>query len=160
MRTFTPGYLSLERSHSHFCMAQKEGFERKIFWIDSAVSKKGFAQSAASNTGATALWTFGIGTVVGSAVDWSSGAMNDIKDSRILIELKPFESVTSSEKVLHRTKRAGEALVKIPKEIARETIHTVVDTSVRGTSEQIHLQPKGGLEEAESIPPPVPVRRV
>lgn len=91
-RTKTPGSLPLKQSQDHSCTAEHEGYERQVFKIKSGISGSGFAHSTVLNTATTGWWTFGIGTGVGWLIDLTTGAMKNLKDENIYLDMKPTGS--------------------------------------------------------------------
>ena len=88
-RTKTPGSLSLVQSKDHACSAEADGYQKEVFEIRSRPSLAGFVHSTALNTAAWGWWTFGIGTGLGWLVDLPSGAMKNLKEGNIFLEMKP-----------------------------------------------------------------------
>jgi len=96
-RTRTPGNIPLRQSKTHACMAELKGYEKQAFQIKSGISGGGFLHSTATNTAAWGWWTLGIGTGVGWLVDASSGAMKNLKEDSIYLEMKPIAPVGISD---------------------------------------------------------------
>jgi len=90
-RTKTPGSLPLLQSRTHSCTAEHEGYQKKVFKIDSGLSWAGFAHSTALNTVATGWWTMGIGTGLGWLTDAASGAMKNLKKESVYLEMDPLK---------------------------------------------------------------------
>lgn len=107
-RAETPGNIPLKQSKSHSCTAKKEGYEKKAFRIRSGTSWSGFGHSTAVNTAIWGWWTFGVGTAFGWLVDWPSGAMRNLKDDNVFVEMRPIGSTEtasladSAEKAIDR----------------------------------------------------------
>jgi len=97
-RTKTPGAMPLKQSTDHSCVAEREGYERKVFKIPSGLSWSGFAHSTALNTASTGWWTMGIGTGIGWLVDIASGSMKNIKKDSFFLEMTPVQKEARSEK--------------------------------------------------------------
>lgn len=119
-RVMTPGSLPLRQSKDHACTAQKEGYERKAFKIASGISWSGFGHSTATNSAAWGWWTLGIGTGVGWLVDLPSGAMKNIKEDTLYLEMKPV-------------------LATVPAGEAQKTAETVLGKTMAGTTEQLGI---------------------
>lgn len=90
-RTKTPGSIPLAQSRNHACSAEKEGYERQVFKIQSGTSWSGFAESTALNTAAWGWWTMGIGTGVGWLTDFASGGMRNLKGDHIYLQMEPLK---------------------------------------------------------------------
>ena len=88
-RTKTPGSIPLRQSKSHACSAELEGYERESFKIKSGLSWAGFIHSTAVNSALHGWITFGITTAVGWLIDFPSGAMNNLKEENIELDMKP-----------------------------------------------------------------------
>ena len=86
-RVNTPGFIPLRQSKSASCVAEAPGYEKKAFTINSGISWSGFGNSTALNTALWGWWTLGIGTAIGWLVDSVSGAMRNLKDENIYIEM-------------------------------------------------------------------------
>lgn len=97
-RTKTPGAMPLKQSTDHSCVAEREGYERKVFKISSGLSWSGFAHSTALNTASTGWWTMGIGTGIGWLIDLASGSMKNIKKESFFLEMTPVQKGTQREK--------------------------------------------------------------
>ncbi len=97
-RTKTPGAMPLKQSTGHSCVAEREGYERKVFKVPSGLSWSGFAHSTALNTAATGWWTMGIGTGIGWLVDFASGSMKNIKKESVFLEMAPVQNEARNEK--------------------------------------------------------------
>lgn len=85
----TPGSIPLRQSKSQSCIAKAEGYEKKTFNIRSGITWAGFGHSTATNTAIWGWWTLGIGTGIGWLIDSVSGAMRNLKEENIYIEMKP-----------------------------------------------------------------------
>jgi len=90
-RVDAPGSIPLRQSKNHSCIAQKTGYEKKVFNIRSGITWSGFGHSTATNTALWGWWTLGIGTGIGWLVDSVSGAMRNLKEENIYIEMKPLQ---------------------------------------------------------------------
>lgn len=90
-RARTPGSIPLTQSRNHSCTAEKEGYEKRVFKIRSGASWSGFAESTALNTAAWGWWTMGIGTGVGWLMDFASGAMRNVKEESIYLQMEPLK---------------------------------------------------------------------
>ncbi len=88
-QTKTPGGIALRQSANHSCTAEKPGYQREMVEIKSAASWSGFAQSFALNTAAWGWWTLGIGTGIGILVDFPSGAMKNLKQNHVELNMRP-----------------------------------------------------------------------
>lgn len=130
-RVITPGSLPLRQSKDHACIAQKEGYERKAFKIASGISWSGFGHSTATNSAAWGWWTFGIGTGVGWLVDLPSGAMKNIKEDTLYLEMKPLS-------------------VAIPGGSAEKAVDTVLGKTMDGPTGPLGV-PQGDSMEAAKI---------
>ncbi len=96
----TPGSIALRQSRDHACTAEKAGYQKEVIEVKSGTSWMGFAQSVALNTAAWGWWTLGIGTGIGMLVDFPSGAMRNLKQEHVDLDLRPVDdrnvqSVTS-----------------------------------------------------------------
>lgn len=136
-RANTPGSIPLRQSKSHSCTAELEGYEKKVFRIGSGVSWGGFGHSTAINTALWGWWTLGIGTAIGWLVDFSSGAMRNLKEEDFYLQMKPSGTTGLTEKILHKTTDVGKTLVNVPTDVVKETASAVVGTTVRGGAEQL-----------------------
>lgn len=85
----TPGIIALRQSRDHACIAEKAGYQKETIEIKSGTSWMGFAQSVALNTAAWGWWTLGIGTGIGMLVDFPSGAMKNLKQNHVELDMKP-----------------------------------------------------------------------
>lgn len=95
-RTETPGSIPLRQSKSHACTAKKEGYQKKAFRVRSGTSWSGFGHSTALNSVIWGWWTLGIGTGIGWLIDWPSGAMRNLKDDNVFLEMSPAGAASSS----------------------------------------------------------------
>jgi hypothetical protein len=138
----TPGGISLKVSKSHYCVASKPGYEDMTIRVPSGFSGSGFGASTAFNL-AWAIWTLGIGLILGWAVDGLSGAMKDFKRNNFYLEMIPAGKSTMPEKVLEKTIIVTKAAVRIPKAVVEQTAQTVVDTTVREGAEQLGFSSQG-----------------
>ena len=128
-KVVTPGSLPLRQSKEHACIAQKKGYEKKVFRIQSGLSWSGFGHSTATNSAAWGWWTLGIGTGIGWLVDLPSGAMKNLKEDSIYVEMSPLkesvaeETVTTdlSRKIVVKTTQAGETAGILPAETVQKT---------------------------------------
>lgn len=136
-RVVTPGSVPLRQSKSHSCTAEKEGYEKKVFQIRSGVSWSGFGHSTATNTGAWGWWTLGIGTGIGWLVDLPSGAMKNLKEDTIYLEMRPLQQKNVAKKVIGKTLEATKTLVTVPVDTVRATTETVIETAVAEPVRQI-----------------------
>ena len=93
-RTKTPGVLALVQSKSHSCTVEAKCYERKVFEVPSGISWSCFAHSTALNTAATGWWTMGIVTGIGWLMDLGSGAMKNLKEDHVYIEMQPVASLS------------------------------------------------------------------
>ena len=134
-RIFTPGSIPLKRSESHNCIAQQKGYESKKFTIHSRSGGRGFGASTGANF-FIGLITFGIGLAVGWLVDWPSGAMRNLQEKDIFLELKLEGETSTAKKVLKTAATVGKALITMPQNVVRQTASAVLDASV-GKSGQI-----------------------
>lgn len=114
-KVVTPGSLPLRQSKDHACTAQKAGYERKAFKIASGISWSGFGHSTATNSAAWGWWTLGIGTGVGWLVDLPSGAMKNLKEDTLYLEMKPI-------------------LAAAPENAAQKTAKTILGKTMDGTA--------------------------
>ena len=142
LRANTPGSIPLKQSKSHSCVALKEGYEKKIFRIKSGNSWNGFGHSTATNAACWGWWTLGIGIAIGWIVDAVSGAMRNLKEEDIYIEMKPDHSTQTTEKVLNKAVNLGQAIVNIPQDTVKNAASTVLDTTLHGGAESLGVQEK------------------
>ena len=84
----TPGSILLTQSRDNSCTAEKDGFEKTAFKINSKSTWRGFVHSTAVNTALWGWWTWGIGTAIGWLIDYASGSMKDLTVDRMEIDLK------------------------------------------------------------------------
>jgi hypothetical protein len=138
-RIDTPGNLPLRQSKDHACKAEAPGYESKVFTIRSGNSWAGFGNSTAINTAIWGWWTLGIGTGIGWLVDACSGAMRNLKEENIYLEMKPSGTTPTAEKVLQKTVAVGTAIIETPVNVVKNTASTVLDTTLRGGSEQMGI---------------------
>jgi hypothetical protein len=85
----TPGKIALRQSKNHVCTAEKNGYVKRTFKIQSGISSSGFGSSTATNLGAWGWYTFGVGLLIGWAVDAVSGAMKEFKTDSFYIMMEP-----------------------------------------------------------------------
>jgi len=137
-RIFTPGNLQLERSRSHSCIAQRKGFERQEFQIKARTGWKGFGASTGANF-YFGLFTLGAGLVLGWVIDWSSGAMRNLKTGHYYLEMQPEGTTGTSMHVVEKVGDVVKTAVKLPLRLASETTKTIVDTTVQTSAEEIGL---------------------
>lgn len=90
-RIKTPGSLPLRQSESHSCVAEKQGYQKKVFQVRSGNSWAGFGHSTAINTALWGWWTWGAGTIIGWLVDFPSGAMKNLKEDHFQLQLEPVK---------------------------------------------------------------------
>jgi len=90
-RVETPGSIPLRQSKSHSCTAQKAGYQKRVFEIQSSNSWAGFGNSTALNTALWGWWTWGAGTVIGWIIDLPSGAMKNLKDDHFQIQMEAIK---------------------------------------------------------------------
>ena len=147
-RVDAPGSLPLKQSKNHACIAESQGYEKKVFDIKSGMSWSGFGNSTALNTAIWGWWTFGIGTGIGWLVDACSGAMKNLKEENIYVEMKPLGTTSTSQKILEKTIEVGKAVVNTPVAVVQNTASAVLDTTLRGGAEQMGIT--GGKKAAES----------
>ncbi len=138
-QTVVPGSIPLRQSKSHSCTAVKDGYEKKAFRIQSGTSWAGFGHSTAINTALWGWWTLGIGTVVGWLIDWPSGAMRNLKEEDVYIEMKPANSDSAAEKVLDAAANVGKTLVNVPRDVLQETTSAALGTTVQGGANQLGI---------------------
>ena len=131
-RVSTPGSLPLRQSKNHSCTAQKEGYEKKVFMIRSGVSGSGFAHSTALNTAILGWWTLGIGTAIGWLVDWPSGAMKNLKEDSLYLEMKPSQPKMAAQMVTEKTEDIAKTIATIPSSIVNTSTQAVLDTMSDG----------------------------
>lgn len=141
-RVDTPGNLPLRQSKNHACKAVASGYESKVFNIDSGISWAGFGNSTAINTAIWGWWTLGIGTGIGWLVDACSGAMRNLKEESIYLEMKPEGTTPTAEKALKKTIEVGTAVVELPVNVVQNTAGAVLDTTLRGGAEQAGMTPR------------------
>lgn len=84
----TPGGIPLKVKKPHYCTASKPGYEDLTIHISSGTSAAGFGASTAFNL-VWAIWTLGIGLILGWTVDGLSGAMKDFKKNNFYLEMIP-----------------------------------------------------------------------
>jgi len=85
---YTPCSIPLRQSQTHKAQILKEGYRTEMHTIKSGVSGAGFSHSTATNFITWGWWTWGIGLVIGWGVDLASGAMKDLKEEDIYVELR------------------------------------------------------------------------
>jgi hypothetical protein len=129
-RAKTPGSIPLRQSKSHSCTAELEGYEKKIFRIQSGTSGSGFGHSTAVNTAIWGWWTLGIGTGIGWLIDWASGAMRNLKEDNLYIEMQAEGTTSASSKVLDKTVSVGKDIVNASRDTVQNTASAAVDTTV------------------------------
>lgn len=147
-RTITPGNIPLMQSKKHTCSAEKAGYEKKVFQIRSGTSWSGFGYSTAINGALWGWWTLGIGIGIGWLIDWPSGAMRNLKEENIYLEMKPEGTTSVSQKVAEKTVEIGKAIVETPVDIVKNTTTTVMDTTIAGGAGQM------GLTDGKATPAP------
>ncbi len=103
----TPGNVSLRQSKDHACTAEKEGYEKKVFRIGTGTTWAGFGYSTALNTAIWGWWTLGIGTGIGWLVDWPSGAMRNLNDTDLYLEMQPQSATSTNAAVDTATEEAA-----------------------------------------------------
>lgn len=91
-RADAPGSIPLRQSKTASCTAEAPGYEKKVFNIRSGNSWAGFGHSTAINTAIWGWWTLGIGTGIGWLVDSVSGAMRNLKEESVYLDMKPLGS--------------------------------------------------------------------
>jgi len=138
-RTMTPGAIPLRQSKNHTCFATKEGYEKKVFNIRSGTSWAGFGHSTATNGALWGWWTLGIGVGIGWLIDWPSGAMRNLKDDNIYIELRPKGSTGTAKAVLEKAMDAGKTIATMPADVVQETTGAILDTAVHDSATQMGL---------------------
>lgn len=141
-RAKTPGSIPLKQSKNHNCIAELEGYEKKIFRIRSGVSGSGFGHSTAINTAIWGWWTLGIGTGIGWLVDWASGAMRNLKEDSFYLEMEPEGSTSMSEKVFDKTVAVGKGIVNVSRDTVQNTTNAVVDTTVQAGAQMAGVDAK------------------
>lgn len=139
-RVQTPGSIPLKQSKSHSCVASAPGYDKKAFRIRSGSSWSGFGHSTATNTAIWGWWTLGIGTGIGWLIDWPSGAMRNLKEDSIYIDMKPAGTTNVA---VARAANVSKAVVSAPVEIVQTTTTAVLDPVVHGTSQEL------GIEESD-----------
>jgi len=152
-RVNAPGNLPLRQSKNHACIAEAPGYEKKVFDIKSGISWGGFGNSTAINTAIWGWWTLGIGTGIGWLIDSVSGAMRNLKEENIYLEMKPLGTTPTAEKILFKAVDVGKAVVETPINVVRNTTSTVLDTTLRGGAEQV------GIVAEEKVASPAPVSK-
>jgi hypothetical protein len=103
------------------------------------MSWSGFGHSTATNTALWGWWTFGIGTGIGWLIDACSGAMKNLKEENIYLDMKPVGTTSTAHAVMVKTVEVGKAIVTTPIEVVTNTSSTVLDTTLRGGAEQIGI---------------------
>ena len=143
-RVMTPGSLPLRQSKDHACTAQKEGYERKVFKIASGISWSGFGHSTATNSAAWGWWTLGIGTGIGWLVDLPSGAMKNLKEDSIYVEMKkiqapmPVDGVQKgAENILEKTLDGTAGQLRVSQAASTETLKIKEATQPRSQAKVI-----------------------
>lgn len=144
----TPGSIPLRQSRNHSCTAQMTGYEKKVFSIKSGVSGEGFGNSTAINTALWGWWTLGIGTVLGWLVDSVSGAMRNLKEESIYLEMKPLGTTPASERFFEKTVGVGRAVINTPVDVVKNTTSTALDTALSGGAQKMGVVE----EETENQP--------
>jgi hypothetical protein len=138
-RVNTPGNIPLRQSKNHACIAEAPGYEKKVFDIKTGISWGGFGNSTAINTAIWGWWTLGIGTVVGWLVDSASGAMRNLKEENIYLDMKPSGTTPTAEKIFFKAVDVGKAVIETPVNVVQNTASTVLDTTIRGGAEQVGI---------------------
>lgn len=151
-RVKTPGSMPLRQSKSHSCTAEMEGYEKKIFRIRSGTSWSGFGHSTALNTALWGWWTLGIGTGIGWLIDFPSGAMRNLKEDNFFIEMSPAGTSSLPGKVLDKTINIGKTLVNMPQDLAKDATGAVLDTTVRGTANQLGMAGEQAVQKETPQP--------
>ena len=146
-RVDTPGNLPLKQSRNHACKAVADGYESKVFDIKSGNSWAGFGNSTAINTAIWGWWTLGIGTGIGRLIDSISGAMRNLKEENIYLEMKPIGTTPTAKKILFKAVDVGKAVINTPIDVVQNTAGTVLDTTIRGGAEQV------GIVEEKKVEP-------
>lgn len=149
-RVDTPGSLPLRQSKSHACVAEAPGYEKKVFDIRTGISWGGFGNSTAINTAIWGWWTLGIGTGIGWLIDSVSGAMRNLKEENIYLDMKPSGTTPTAEKILFKAVDVGKAVINTPINVVQNTASTVLDTTIRGGAEQV------GIAKEEKAKPASP----
>lgn len=96
-RAVTPGSIALRQSKNHSCYAEKSGYRKEVVEIQSGTSWSGFANSFALNTAAWGWWTLGIGTGIGLLIDFPSGAMRNLKQDHVDLNMNAVHENKSNE---------------------------------------------------------------
>ncbi len=138
-RVSAPGSIPLMQSKSHACVAQAPGYEKKVFSIKSGISWAGFGHSTGTNTAIWGWWTLGIGTGIGWLIDSISGAMRNLKEEAIYLDMKPLGTTSTSERVLEKTIDVGKAVVNTPVDAVRNTASTALDTTLSGGAQKLGI---------------------
>ena len=88
---YTPCTIPLRQSKNHAITVVKEGYDTQTTILKSGFSGAGFAHSTASNLVTWGWWTWGIGLVIGWAIDACTGAMKNLKEEAIHFEMRESE---------------------------------------------------------------------
>lgn len=136
----TPGSISLKQSRNHTCHAELEGYEKKSFRVRSHVSEQGFKDSTRANADSWGWWTLGIGILVGWTVDLVSGAMRNLEHNDYHVTLHKEGTTSAGEAVIAKTVDLSRALLSAPKDIVDSTAGTVMDTTLRASSEKVGIE--------------------
>ncbi len=138
-RVDAPGSLPLRQSKNHACIAEAPGYEKKVFDIKTGISWGGFGNSTAINTALWGWWTLGIGTGIGWLIDAVSGAMRNLKEESIYLDMKPLGTTPTAEKLLFKAVDVGKAVINTPVNVVQNTASAVLDTTIRGGAEQVGI---------------------
>lgn len=152
-RAMTPGSIPLRHSQNHACTAAHEGYEKKIFRIRSGTSWAGFGHSTALNTAIWGWWTLGIGTGIGWLIDFSSGAMKNLKDENLYLEMQPAKNNSAVAKTAEEKLSLGRTLDENSKEI-QAAANGALDTTVQGNVQRLVSASKPELRAVEKISAP------